>query len=69
VVDDRLELVLEFDVNGSIQMKLPSKTIHIFGTEVRSPATWAPAAPVDGTVAASGQGARKRPDGNAPRQH
>ena len=66
VLDDRLELVLEFDVNGSIQMKIPSKTIRIFGTELHSPATWAPTAPVHGTVAASGQGARKRPDAGTP---
>lgn len=66
VVNDRLELVLQFDVSGSVQLKIPSRTIHIFGTEVRSPATWAPTAPVHGTVAASGQGARKRPDAGAP---
>jgi hypothetical protein len=66
VVNDRLELVLEFDVNGSVQMKVPSKTIRVFGTDFQSPAGWAPTAPVHGTVAASGQGARTRPDAGAP---
>jgi len=57
-VHDRLELVLQFDVKGSVQMRIPSKTIRIFGKEIQSPATWAPSAPVQGTVAASGQGQR-----------
>ena len=66
VANGTLELVLQFDVSGSVQVKIPSKTIHVFGTDYRSPATWAPAAPVHGTVAASGQGARKRPDAGTP---
>jgi len=66
VVDDKLELVLEFDVKGSVELKIPSKTIHIFGTDVHSPAGWALAAPVRGTVGASGQGARKPPDAGTP---
>jgi hypothetical protein len=57
-VDDTLELALEFDVKGSIQVKVPSKTIHIFGADLQTPATWAPSAPVRGTVAASGRGPR-----------
>lgn len=59
VHDGRLELALEFDVKGSIQMRIPSKTIRIFGGEYQSPATWAPSAPLHGTVAASGQGNRR----------
>jgi hypothetical protein len=55
---DGLELAVEFDVKGSIQMRIPSKTIRIFGNEMHSPATWAPGAPVHGTVAASGHGQR-----------
>jgi hypothetical protein len=66
VANGTLELVLQFDVNGSVQMKIPSKTIHIFGIDFQSPAGWAPTAPVRGTVAASGQGARKRPDAGTP---
>ena len=58
VVDDRLELALQFDVKGSIQLRIPSKTIRIFGAEFQSPATWAPSTPVHGNVAASGQGQR-----------
>ena len=66
VVNGRLELDLQFDVKGSLQMRIPSKTVRIFGTEFQSPATWAPAAPVHGTVAASGQGRRNRSDASAP---
>ena len=66
VVNERLELVLQFDVNGSVEMKIPAKTIHILGSDFQTPATWAPSAPVHGTVAASGQGARKQPDAGAP---
>jgi hypothetical protein len=66
VVEDRLEMDLQFDVNGSIQMKIPSRTIRIFGAEIQSPATWAPTAPVHGTIAASGQGPRS-PDPSTPR--
>lgn len=58
VVDGALELALQFDVKGNIQMKIPSKTILIFGKEIHSPATWAPGAPVHGTVSASGHGQR-----------
>jgi hypothetical protein len=60
VVDDRLEMDVQFDVNGSLQLKIPSKTIRVFGKEVQTPAAWAPT-PVHGTVAASGQGSRDRP--------
>lgn len=59
VVDDTLELALQFDVKGSVQLKVPSKTIHIFGADFQTPATWAPSAPVHGTVAASGHGPRR----------
>ena len=65
VAGDTLELALQFDVTGSIQMRIPPRTIHILGAEMQSPATWAPAAPVQGTVAASGQGSRKLPDAGA----
>ena len=58
LVHGRLDLAVQFDVSGSIQMRIPSRTVRIFGAEVRSPATWAPPAPVHGTVAASGQGPR-----------
>jgi len=58
IVRGRLEMDLQFDVSGRIQMKIPSRTIRIFGKEVQSPETWAPTAPVHGTVAASGQGQR-----------
>jgi hypothetical protein len=60
VVDDRLEMDIRFDVNGSIQLRIPSRTIRILGAEVQTPATWAPSAPVRGTVAANGNGVRKR---------
>jgi hypothetical protein len=49
---------LRFDVDGRIQMRIPSRTIRIFGRDIQSPATWAPTAPVHGTVAASGEGQR-----------
>lgn len=62
VIDKRLEMDLRFDVTGSIQLKIPSKTIRVFGTEFQTPATWAPSAPVHGTVVASGNGIRKTPD-------
>lgn len=65
VAGDKLELALQLDVNGSIQMRIPSRTIRIFGTEIQSPATWAPTAPVRGNVSASGQGNRKPPDAGA----
>ena len=58
VVHGGLELALQFDVKGNVQMKIPSKTILIFGKEIHSPATWAPGAPVHGTVSASGHGQR-----------
>jgi hypothetical protein len=56
---EQLELALEFDVTGSIQLRIPPKTIRVFGSEMHTPATWAPGAPVHGTVAASGQGSRQ----------
>ncbi len=58
IVRGRLEVDLRFDVDGRIQMKIPSRTVRIFGRDIQSPATWAPTAPVHGTVAASGQGQR-----------
>ena len=61
VLDGRLELALEFEVTGSMQLKIPSKTLRVLGAEVRTPETWAPSAPVHGTVAASGQGSRQPP--------
>lgn len=66
VVDKRLEMDLRFDVTGSIQLRIPSRTIRILGAEFRTSATWAPSAPVHGTVAASGNGIRKHPDASAP---
>lgn len=62
VVGDTLELALQLDVNGTIQMRIPSRTIRIFGTEIQSPATWAPVAPVRGNVSASGLGSKRPPD-------
>jgi hypothetical protein len=59
VVDNRLEVALQFDVKGSIQLRIPSRTVRVLGAEFQTPATWAPNAPVHGTVAASGQGSRK----------
>jgi hypothetical protein len=61
LVHGRLELVLQFDVTGSLQMRIPSKTIQVLGSELHTPATWAPSAPVHGTVGASGQGDRQAP--------
>lgn len=58
IVRGRLEMDLRFDVDGRIQMKIPSRTVRIFGRDIQSPETWAPTAPVHGTVAASGQGRR-----------
>ena len=58
IVHGRIEMDLQFDVSGRIQMKIPSRTIRIFGRDVQSPETWAPTVPVHGTVAASGQGRR-----------
>jgi hypothetical protein len=63
VVDARLEMALEFHVTGSMQLKIPSKTIRVLGAEVQTPATWAPSAPLRGTVAASGRGSRQQPSG------
>jgi len=63
VVDKRLEMNLQFDVNGSIQLWIPSRTIRILGAEVQTPATWAPSAPVHGTVTADGHGLRAAPPG------
>jgi hypothetical protein len=62
VENERLELALEFAVTGRMQLRIPEKTLRVFGSEIHTPATWAPAAPVHGTVAASGQGSR-RPSG------
>ena len=59
VRNDRLEISLQLDVSGRVQLKIPSKTIRVLGSEIQTPATWAPSAPVHGTVAASGQGSRK----------
>jgi hypothetical protein len=59
VVDKTLEMDLRFDVNGSMQVMIPSRTIRILGAEVQTPTTWAPSAPVHGTVAANGNGVRK----------
>ena len=58
IVHGQLEIDLQFDVDGRIQMKIPSRTIRIFGKDVQSPETWAPTAPVHGNVAASGRGQR-----------
>jgi len=66
VVDKRLEMDVQFDVTGSIQLRIPAKTIHMLGAEFQTPATWAPSAPVHGTVAASGNGIRKHPDPSTP---
>ena len=59
VVNNRLEMDLQFDVNGSIQLRIPSRTVHVFGADLQTPAMWAPSAPVHGTVAASGNGSRQ----------
>lgn len=58
IVGGRLEMDLRFDVDGRIQMRIPSRTVRIFGRDIQSPATWAPTAPVHGTVAASAKGQR-----------
>ncbi|HEY1332832.1 MAG TPA: hypothetical protein VGF31_01170, partial [Myxococcaceae bacterium] len=58
IVHGRLEMDLRFDVDGRIKMKVPSRTIRVFGKDIQTPETWAPTAPVHGTVAASGQGQR-----------
>ena len=55
-----VEINPRFDVDGRIQMKIPSRTVRIFGRDIHSPETWAPTAPVHGTVAASGRGQRTR---------
>ena len=56
---DKLEMDLQLDVKGSIQLKIPSKTIRILGSAIQTPATWAPSAPMHGTVSATASGARK----------
>ena len=65
VVGTRLEMDLQFEVSGSIQVWIPSRTIRVLGAEFQTPATWAPTAPVRGTAAASGSGARQHPDPSA----
>ena len=66
VVGTRLEMDLQFEVNGSIQVRIPSRTIRVLGAELPTPATWAPTAPVRGTAAAYGSGAREHPVPSAP---
>ena len=66
VVGTRLEMDLQFEVSGSIQVRIPSRTIRVLGAEFQTPATWAPTAPVRGTAAANGSGAREQPDPTAP---
>jgi hypothetical protein len=63
VLEGRLEMAVEFAVSGTMQVRVPSKKIRILGSEVQTPATWTPSAPVRGTVAASGQGSRQPPTG------
>jgi hypothetical protein len=66
IVGTRLEMDLRFEVNGSIQLRIPSRTIRVLGAEFQTPATWAPTAPVRGTAAANGSGARQHPDPTPP---
>jgi hypothetical protein len=66
IVGTRLEMELRFEVNGSIQLRIPSRTIRVLGAEFQTPATWAPTAPVRGTAAANGSGARQHPDPSPP---
>ena len=56
---DTLEMDLQLDVKGSVQLKIPSRTIRILGSEIQTPATWTPSALMHGTVSATARGARR----------
>jgi hypothetical protein len=60
--NDTLELRLEADVRGRLQLHIPATTMRVLGIEVPVSARWAPAVPVSGRVSGSGTGPRQRQD-------
>jgi len=61
VEDGHLTLDLAFDVTGSISTRIPKSRFKLLDVEVTVPEGWTPAVPINGLVASSGSGGRRRP--------